>query len=152
MSRIIKRYENRKLYDTEARKYVSLEELANLIRQGIEVKVVDNKTDADITVQTLTQVILEEGKRGRNPLSAELLHEVIRWGSHLLDDGLRQVREGLTRVSGPLAGLFQRGSQAELLELKQRIESLEQVIAQLVNRQNAVSKTKKTRKRATSKR
>ncbi|RMF59535.1 MAG: hypothetical protein D6748_06195 [Calditrichaeota bacterium] len=134
MARIIKRYENRKLYDTENRKYISLEEIANLIRQGEEVQVIDNTTEADITVQTLTQVIVEEGKRGRNPLSSEVLHEIIRWGNHLLDDSLQQVRHGLDQlVPNSLGKLFGKGESSEISELKKRIESLEQVINTLAN-------------------
>ena len=72
MSRIIKRYGNRKLYDAEAKKHISLEEIAELVRKGEDVRVIDNTTDEDITAQTLTQVIFEEGKKGRNPLSPDV--------------------------------------------------------------------------------
>ena len=129
MGRIIKRYENRKLYDTENRRYISLEEIAALIRQGEDIQVIDNSTEADITVQTLTQVIVDEGKRGRNPLSSEILHEIIRWGNHLLDDGLQQVRHGLdTLVPASLGKLFNRGENSEISELKKRIDMLEKTI------------------------
>ncbi len=65
MIRLIKRYESRKLYDTEESRYVSLEEIAGWVRQGQEVQVVDNATGADVTSQTLTQIILDEGRRAR---------------------------------------------------------------------------------------
>lgn len=134
MGRIIKRYENRKLYDTESRKYVSLEEIASLIRQGIDVQVVDNVTDADITTQTLTQVIFEEGKKGRNPLSTEVLHDVIRWSNHLLDDGIQQVRQGLDHlVPESLNKLFGKKSSDDVEELKKRVQSLEELITSLGN-------------------
>ena len=57
MIRLIKRYESRKLYDTEESRYVSLDEISGWIRQGQEVKVVDNASGADVTSQTLTQII-----------------------------------------------------------------------------------------------
>lgn len=134
MGRIIKRYENRKLYDTESRKYISLEEIASLIRQGIDVQVVDNVTDADITTQTLTQVIFEEGKKGRNPLSTEVLHDVIRWSNHLLDDGIQQVRQGLDHlVPESLNKLFGKKSSDDVEELKKRVQSLEELITSLGN-------------------
>lgn len=134
MSRIIKRYENRKLYDTASRKYVSLEEIASLIRQGIDVQVVDNVSDTDITTQTLTQVIFEEGKRGRNPLSTEVLHDVIRWSNHLLDDGIKQVRQGLDHlVPESLNKLFGKNAPDEVEELKKRVQSLEELITSLGN-------------------
>jgi polyhydroxyalkanoate synthesis repressor PhaR len=60
---VIKRYPNRKLYDTEAKQYITLEEIAGLIRRGGEVRVVDNATGEDLTALTLTQVILELEKK-----------------------------------------------------------------------------------------
>ncbi len=134
MSRIIKRYENRKLYDTEARKYVSLEELATLIRSGVDIQVIDKSTEQDITAQTLTQVIFEEGKKGRNPLSKELLHEVIRLGSSLIDGSLRQVRSGLEMIPGSINKLIGGGQSEDLQQLKRRIEALEGMI-NLISRQ-----------------
>jgi len=132
MGRIIKRYENRKLYDTESRRYVSLEEIASLIRQGVDVQVVDNVTDTDITTQTLTQVIFEEGKKGRNPLSKEVLHDVIRWSNHLFDDGIQQVRQGLDHlVPESLNKLFGKNASDEVEELKKRVQSLEDLITSL---------------------
>ena len=76
MIRLIKRYESRKLYDTEESRYVSLDEIATWIRQGQEVKVVDNSTNNDVTSQTLTQVILDEGRKGTSFLPSELLHDL----------------------------------------------------------------------------
>ncbi len=132
MNRLIKRYENRKLYDTETRKYVSLEGIAVLIREGVDIRVIDNTNDADITTQILTQVIFEEGKRGRNPLSQEMLHEVIRWGNNVLDDGLQQVRRGLDQlIPASLSDIFSGTHQAEISRLKDRIASLESVIVKL---------------------
>ena len=64
MIRLIKRYESRKLYDTEESRYVSLDEISTWIRAGQEVRVMDNATNNDVTSQTLTQIILEEGRKG----------------------------------------------------------------------------------------
>ena len=80
MTRTIKRYGNRKLYDVEASAYISLDEIASLIRRGDTVQVLDNVTGEDITAQTLTQIVLDEGKRGRGMLPTELLHDVLRHG------------------------------------------------------------------------
>ncbi|NOX37109.1 MAG: hypothetical protein GXO78_06175 [Calditrichaeota bacterium] len=134
MTRIIKRYENRKLYDTESRRYISLEEIARLIREGIDVKVVDKNTKQDITAQTLTQVILEEGKKGRTLLSKEMLHTIIRWGNTLIDDGWQQVTQQLDHlVPTPLARLLGHKKDSEIEQLKARIESLERMIQQLMD-------------------
>ena len=56
-ARIIKRYANRKLYDTQHSRYVTLEQIAEMIRNGDEVKIVDNKTKEDLTSVTLAQII-----------------------------------------------------------------------------------------------
>jgi polyhydroxyalkanoate synthesis regulator phasin len=61
---LIKKYANRKLYDTRASKYVTLDELAGLVRDGHEIKVVDRETGQDLTQVTLSQIVLSEEKRG----------------------------------------------------------------------------------------
>ena len=90
MARRIKRYENRKLYDTETSEYVSLSDIADLVRSGETVEVVDNATGGDITAQTLTQIILEEGKNGRATISSDLLHALLRRSEEVLDSGDRK--------------------------------------------------------------
>jgi PHB/PHA accumulation regulator DNA-binding domain/Poly(hydroxyalcanoate) granule associated protein (phasin) len=61
---LIKKYANRKLYDTRTSKYVTLDELAGLVRDGHEIKVVDRETGQDLTQVTLSQIVLSEEKRG----------------------------------------------------------------------------------------
>jgi len=135
MNRTIKRYENRKLYDTEDRRYVSLEEIADLVRRGVNVQVMDNNSGDDITTQTLTQVILEEGKKGRNPLSKDLLHDVIRLGSDLLDGGMQKIRHGIDRVMPSSLNKILGGNNSadpeDLKRLKEKVESLEELIKKL---------------------
>ena len=63
-AKVIKRYQNRKLYDTQQSCYVTLEDIAKMIRANEEVVVVDNKTKKDITSSTLTQIIFEAEKKG----------------------------------------------------------------------------------------
>jgi polyhydroxyalkanoate synthesis repressor PhaR len=63
MARIIKRYANRKLYDTADSHYVTLEKLAELFRSGEEIRVIANATQQDITAATMAQIIFEEEKR-----------------------------------------------------------------------------------------
>ncbi len=132
MSRIIKRYENRKLYDTGERRYISLEEIAALIRDGVDVKVIDRTSAKDITTQTLTQIIFEEGKLGRNPFSTETLHGVIRWGSSVIDEGIHQAKRSLDDiVPKSLSKLFGVSHPGQIRELIQRVESLESAIDKL---------------------
>jgi polyhydroxyalkanoate synthesis repressor PhaR len=73
----VKKYSNRRLYDTEESRYITLAELADRVRAGRRVQVVDAKTDADLTRAVLVQAILEEQDR-LDILPVELLHQVIR--------------------------------------------------------------------------
>ncbi len=74
---IIKKYANRKLYDTRTSSYITLEGIAALVRDGHEIKVVDRETGQDLTQVTLSQIVLSEEKRGP---------------SHLIDGGALQER------------------------------------------------------------
>jgi len=80
-AKVIKRYQNRKLYDTQQSCYVTLEDIAKMIRANEEVLVVDNKTKKDITASTLTQIIFEAEKKAKNYISLETLREIIRTGN-----------------------------------------------------------------------
>jgi polyhydroxyalkanoate synthesis repressor PhaR len=74
---IIKKYGNRRLYDTTGSRYVNLDEIAALIRQGTEVQVIDAKTGRDLTRVTLTQIITEDAKDQPTGLPLELLRQLI---------------------------------------------------------------------------
>jgi polyhydroxyalkanoate synthesis repressor PhaR len=82
---LIKKYGNRRLYDTGDSRYVTLEELAQKIRGGTDVRVVDAKTAEDLTQQTLTQIILESGSAHRT-LPIPLLTQMIRLGDDSLGE------------------------------------------------------------------
>jgi polyhydroxyalkanoate synthesis repressor PhaR len=79
--RIIKRYGNRKLYDTELSRYVTIEEVANHIRDGISVKIIDNKSGEDITSSTLALIVLEAEKKNRHRSNSSILESVIKTGT-----------------------------------------------------------------------
>ncbi|MCR9203127.1 MAG: polyhydroxyalkanoate synthesis regulator DNA-binding domain-containing protein [Halobacteriovoraceae bacterium] len=76
--RIIKRYQNRKLYDTHQSCYVTLEEIAQIIREGHEIQVIDNKTKNDITYTTQIQLLFDQEKKSTKAGDTELLKRVIR--------------------------------------------------------------------------
>ena len=76
--RIIKRYQNRKLYDTFQSCYVTLEEIAQIIREGNEIQVIDNKTKNDITYMTQIQLLFDQERKSLKPGDTELLKRVIR--------------------------------------------------------------------------
>jgi polyhydroxyalkanoate synthesis repressor PhaR len=94
---VIKRYANRKLYDTDAKKYITLEGIADLIRRGKEVRVVDHETGTDITPQIQAQIIFEEEKRLRGGLPGAVLTGLIRTGS----DTLQHLRAALAPGGTP---------------------------------------------------
>ena len=79
-AKIIKRYQNRKLYDTDASYYVTLDEIAEMIQQGEEVAVVDNRNQKDITAMTLTQIIFEKQKKSEAPVPVTTLRHIIQNG------------------------------------------------------------------------
>lgn len=81
---LIKRYPNRKLYDTEAKRYVSLDDVARMIRQGTDIQVVDHTTGGDLTTLTLVQVIAEQQKQGSGVLPLPLLQGLVQAGSATL--------------------------------------------------------------------
>ncbi|MGB5984515.1 MAG: polyhydroxyalkanoate synthesis regulator DNA-binding domain-containing protein, partial [Desulfobacterales bacterium] len=83
---LFKKYANRRIYNMSESKYVTLGEMAELIRRGREVKVIDAKTKADVTAFILTQIILEQAKTKNTLLPVPLLHLIIRYGDNLLID------------------------------------------------------------------
>src|ERR1700755_1388595 len=79
-TKIIKRYQNRKLYDTHESSYVTLDEIAKMIKSGEDLRVIDNKTKNDITAATLTQLLYESERKSKTQPSVDLLKEIIRHG------------------------------------------------------------------------
>src|SRR5512132_1018173 len=73
----IKKYANRRLYDTESSAYITLDRLAQMVREGREFEVVDAKTGDDITRQVLTQIIVDEEARGSTMLPLNFLKQLI---------------------------------------------------------------------------
>ena len=155
-ARVIKRYANRKLYDTRDSKYVTLDRIAELVRNGEEVKVLDNKSKKDLTKVTLAQIIYEEQKSGNaTAWSVQSLRGYIQQGREKLVTTLKQgpvgklvgraeelgaevysaaddrVRGVLETASGQLRQL-----QAEVLRLQARIEELEAKLRQSGSKQD----------------
>ena len=99
-TRIVKRYANRKLYDTQRSRYVTLEQIADMIRGGEDVKIVDNNSKEDLTAITLTQIIFEEEKKQSFlPLSA--LRNIIQSGAN-------NISQVATQAGERVRGIFKR--------------------------------------------
>ncbi|HSM91942.1 MAG TPA: polyhydroxyalkanoate synthesis regulator DNA-binding domain-containing protein [Anaeromyxobacteraceae bacterium] len=101
--KVIKRYTNRKLYDTVESRYVTLDEIAAMIRAGAEVKVIDNRTREDLTSITLAQIIFEQEKKSSQTSLSTLL--------------------GLIRQGGDIAHQLVGGTGAELRDRVQAVFS-----------------------------
>ncbi len=94
---LIKRYSNRKLYDVDASRYVTLDDIAEMVRQGVEVKVVDYASGADLTPLTLTQVIFEQEKKLGGLLPQAILTRLLRAGNTTL----HTIRGGMVALLDP---------------------------------------------------
>jgi polyhydroxyalkanoate synthesis repressor PhaR len=149
---IIKKYPNRRLYDTSAGKYVNLDELAAMIRQGADIQVLDAKTGEDLTRVVLTQIIVEDAKGQPTGLPLELLRqlimasdragqEFIMWYLKSAFDAYQKVQDAVqTRLSDVrsaamsplnvmrsfLTGPPSPAAEAELEQLRRRIAELEE--------------------------
>lgn len=83
---LIKKYPNRRLYDTGQSKYVTLKQVGEMIKSGVTVEVKDVTSDEDVTAFILNQILLEEAKNKNILLPAPLLHLVIQYGDNLLSE------------------------------------------------------------------
>jgi len=105
MPRLIKRYGNRKLYDTQESRYVTLEAIAAFVKQGEEVSVVDNDSGEDLTAVTFAQIILEEERRKNGFLPLPILRKIIQQGEATIQDIA-------TRVGGSMEAIGSIGERA----------------------------------------
>ena len=122
---IIKKYANRRLYNTDSSSYITLDHLAEMTREGVEFQVIDAKSGADITHQILTQIIMDEEAAGSQMLPVAFLRDLIgMYGNsmqamvpHYLEMSMAQFRENQLKMrkafedsmgSNPLAKLAQQ--------------------------------------------
>jgi polyhydroxyalkanoate synthesis repressor PhaR len=98
MAYVIKRYSNRKLYDTQESRYVTLEEIEEMVRAGREIAVVDASSGEDLTSVTLAQIILENERAHRTALPSAFLHQLIKHGEAWQDFVQRSMRSSFEGV------------------------------------------------------
>jgi polyhydroxyalkanoate synthesis repressor PhaR len=150
---LIKKYGNRRLYDTAGSRYVNLEDIAAFIREGRDVQVVDAKTGKDLTRVTLTQIITEDAKDKPTGLPLELLRqlvvasdevrqEFIMWYLKSAFDAYQKVQDAVQSRLGDVQSAIlspvdmmkkflgsvpapPRSEQSELEQLRQRVAELE---------------------------
>jgi len=155
--RLIKRYANRKLYDTKDSRYVTLHQIAEFVRCGEDVKIIDNKSKEDLTNVTLAQIIYEEEKKGESEVRKSTLKTFIQEGrdklvdslpaplSKLLKEDERSPKEALDELKGladeRIRALVSSAMgtvdqlQGEVKRLQARIEELEKKLASVVGRE-----------------
>jgi len=88
--RVIKRYANRKLYDMSESCYITHDEIAGLVRRGEEVRIIDNRTQEDLTSATLTQILLDEERRVKRPLPIDTIRNFFQSGGDFIQRKIRQ--------------------------------------------------------------
>ena len=127
---IIKKYANRRLYNTETSSYITLDHLAAMTREGRDFKVVDAKTDEDITHNVLTQIIMDEESRGQAMLPVSFLRQLISmYGDSMqamvpgyLEDSMNSFRRNQEEFRSAVAGAFAQTPFAEMA--KRNLEML----------------------------
>jgi polyhydroxyalkanoate synthesis repressor PhaR len=109
---VLKKYANRRLYDTEKSTYVTLKQVSDYINDGRQVKILDAKTKEDVTAFILTQIVLEKAKNKNALLPAPLLHIIIRYGDNLLGEFFEkyfhQIFENFVSQRQAMDGQFQQ--------------------------------------------
>lgn len=158
---VIRKYPNRRLYDTSAGRYVNLDDVAALIRQGTEVQVVDARTGEDVTRVVLTQIIVEDAKDRPTGLPLELLkqlivatdragQEFIMWYLQAAFDAYQKVQESVQTRLGDVrsAALSPLGIVRNLLTVPStpaggEVEELRRRIAELESKLSKPRRRKK---------
>jgi len=173
---VIKKYENRRLYDTSNSRYINLDEIAQLIRDGRDVQVVDAATGEDITRPVLTQIIMDQAKEPDSAFPLDMLRQmVVASGRATQESALKYMKamfdlyQNAYRVMSPPMSPFDfmrtaappppaEGSPAPPAAaasdegavdgLKRRIEELESLVSRVVPAKNKAAKRPRRNKRS----
>jgi len=136
---IIKKYANRRLYNTAASSYVTLDHLSEMVREGVDFTVQDAKTGEDITRSVLTQIIFDQESRGQNLLPVQFLRRLIRFYGDQMQGYLppylemsmesfskaqEQMRENMTRAFGGTSpmGVLEEQAQRNMAMFQQAMK------------------------------
>jgi polyhydroxyalkanoate synthesis repressor PhaR len=118
---LIKRYPNRKLYDTDAKRYVTLEELAALVQQGTDVHVVDHESGEDLTNLTLTQIVLDQQRKSAGSLPRSILTGLIRGGGNTLEQLIHSVQNSVSSLSSLTITSNAQEAEAQVVNMLQQV-------------------------------
>lgn len=132
MTKIIKRYSNRKLYDTERSTYITLDEIQEMVKAGEDLRIIDNKTKEDITNVTLAQIIFEQEKSHKRLLPLSALRSIIQSGEDFvqqkIEQPVTQFRDDVRRRAEAIADTpkavreFIDATQRSLDEMQRRVD------------------------------
>ena len=132
MGRLVKRYGNRKLYDTSESRYVTLDEIGRWVKAGEDVKILENDTGEDLTAVTFAQIILEEERRKSGLLSLRVLREIIQHGEAALQGLSATVDRGMEAIRSVPERAGRRVQ--ELTQVAERLGQLQHVVDETVRR------------------
>jgi len=132
MQRLVKRYSNRKLYDTSESRYVTLEEISRWVKAGEDVKIVENESGEDLTAVTFAQIILEEERKKTGFLSLPLLRNLIQHGEAALQNLAATVDRGMEVIR--TAPERARERVQELTSVSDRLGELQRRLDEVVRR------------------
>ena len=156
---LIKKYANRKLYDTRTSSYITLEGIADLVRDGHEIKVVDRETGQDLTQVTLSQIVLSEEKRGPSRVvdggaiheRGQALLDYVRKTLNVPSDFVNEVERRRGDLEGMVDDAIERALRRLRIPSRNDIDSinkrLDQLSAQLKRADSSLSKQRSTRRR-----
>jgi polyhydroxyalkanoate synthesis repressor PhaR len=138
--KIIKRYTNRKLYDTVESRYVTLDEISQMVKAGTEVKVLDNRTKEDLTSVTLAQIIFEEEKK-TSKMSLRTLKDLIRHGgeraAQIVEDTQAELRgrvEAVRQAAEQRVQTLLKSGQQTTDRAKEMVAASQEAVAQFQRR------------------
>lgn len=136
MPRTIRKYGNRKLYDMEEKRYVSLKRLGELAREGEDFQVIEKETGNDVTSEVLAKVVASEEKGKASHYSQTFLQSLLRRGGELVGNKVEQVEEGLDHLVGYSLQRLQpfREYRQEVEKLSKRLQELEKAVDDLSGR------------------
>ncbi|MFN7992087.1 MAG: polyhydroxyalkanoate synthesis regulator DNA-binding domain-containing protein [Bryobacteraceae bacterium] len=153
---MVKKYENRRLYDTVASRYVNLEDVARMVREGTDVEVLDARTGEDLTRVILTQVIMENAKGRESGLPLDLLrqliiasdrvtHDFLMWYLTTVTEMYQKAQSALqVRPKDLVRNLFSsrppQPATDEVEVLRQRVQELEQRLEEVAQKRKRVTK------------
>ena len=130
--RLVKRYGNRKLYDTSESRYVTLDEIGRWVKSGEDVKILENDTGEDLTAVTFAQIILEEERKKNGLLSLRMLRDIIQHGEAALQGIAASVDRGMEAIRSVPERAGRRVN--ELAQVGDSLARLQKLIDETVRR------------------